>query len=61
MNELIKKMFSNPFKVFTNVVGNSNEITKNNLKFHKACIAYNQAIIDMIEAVESNAKLIKEE
>ena len=57
----MKKMFSNPFEVFTTIAGNSAEITKNNLKFHKACIAYNQSIIDMMEAIDANSKILKGE
>ena len=57
----MKKMFGNPFEVFTTIAGNSAEITKNNLKFHKACIAYNQSIIDMMESIDANAKIMNGE
>lgn len=57
----MKKMFSNPFETFTNVVGNSSEIMKNNMKYHKACIAYHQSIHDMMEAIDANSKILKGE
>jgi hypothetical protein len=61
MDKLMEKMFSNPFEIFTNFAGNSAEIMKNNMKYHKACIAYHQAIHDMMEAIDDNSKLINGE
>lgn len=57
----MEKMFSNPFEVFTTTAGNYAEIMKNNMKYHKACIAYHQSIHDMMEAIDDNAKLINGE
>ena len=35
------------------------KVMDNNIKFQKAFVAYNQAMVDMMEAVNDNAKLIK--
>jgi len=55
-------MFTTPleiFEAFNNTLKNSNKIIENNIKYRKACVAYNQAILDMMEAVNDNVKLIK--
>lgn len=41
-----------------NTFNNSTEIMENTLKFHKACVAYHQAIHDMTEAINENNKLM---
>ena len=51
----------NPFKVMTNIAGNSTEIMKNNMKYHKASIAFHQAAHDMMEAIDDNSKILKGE
>ena len=53
------ELFSNPFEAFNKIAGDSQEIMKNNMKYHKACINYHQAIHDMLEAVSDNAKILK--
>lgn len=64
-NELSKNMFSNPFEVFSafakgsdDAIKNSKEIMENNIKYHKAFIAYQEAIRDMMDAIEANAKIV---
>lgn len=55
-------MFTTPleiFEAFSNTLKNSNKIIENNVKYRKACVAYNQAILDMMEAINDNVKLIK--
>ena len=63
--ELAKNMFSNPFEVFAAfakgteaAIKNSKEIMENNIKYHKAFIAYHEAMKDMMEAVAANAKIV---
>ena len=54
-------MFSNPLEIFEsmkNLAENSDKIIANNIKYRKACIAYNQAILDMTEAIDDNMKLM---
>ncbi len=54
-------MFNNPFEImeaFKNVADNSDKIIENNIKYRRACIAYNQAILDMTEAINDNMKLM---
>jgi hypothetical protein len=67
-NELVKNMFSNPFEVFNtftkaseSTLKNSKEILENNMKDHKAFIAYHEAMKDMMDAVTSNIKIISGE
>jgi len=64
-SELAKNMFSNPFEVFSafakggdDAIKNSKEIMENNIKYHKAFIAYQEAIRDMMDAIEANAKIV---
>jgi len=64
-NKLSKNMFSNPFEVFSafakggdDAIKNSKEIMENNIKYHKAFIAYQEAIRDMMDAIEANAKIV---
>ena len=55
-------MFTTPleiFEAFNNTLKNSNKIIENNVKYRKACVAYNQSILDMMEAINDNVKLIK--
>ena len=42
-----------------NTSGDQQKVIDNNIKFQKAFIAYNQAILDMMEAVNDNTKLMK--
>lgn len=54
-------MFTTPleiFEAFNNTLQNSDKIIENNIKYRKACVAYNQAILDMMEAVNDNTKLM---
>jgi len=67
-NELVKNMFANPFEVFKtfskgteSAMKNSKEILENNMKYHKAFIAYHEAIKEMMDAVSSNVKIISGE
>ena len=62
----VAKNFTEPTEIFQKFLDNlkntSNDQQKaidNNIKFQKAFIAYNQAMVDMMEAVNDNAKLIK--
>ena len=64
-NELVKNMFTNPFEVFNTItkgtestLKNSKEILENNMKYHKAFIAYHEAMKDMMDAVTTNVKII---
>lgn len=64
-NEIIKNMFVNPFEVFNSfnkgteqALSNSKQILDNNMKYHKAFIAYHEAMRDMMDAVTSNVKLL---
>ena len=64
-NNIAKNMFSNPFEVFSafskgadEAMKNSKEIMDNNIKYHKAFIAYHEAIKDMMEALEANANIV---
>jgi hypothetical protein len=61
----VAKTFTEPTEVFQkfletmkNSTGDQQKVMDNNIKFHKAFIAYNQAMMDMMEAVNDNAKLI---
>ena len=56
ISDLLK---SNPFEIFGKMATNSQEIMKNNIKYHKACVSYHQSITDMLEAINDNAKLLK--
>lgn len=62
---IAKNMLSNPLEVFSafskgadDAMKNSKEIMENNIKYHKAFIAYHEAIKDMMEALEANAKIV---
>ncbi len=64
-NELVKNMFTNPFEVFNafnkgteTAIKNSKEILANNVKYHKAFIAYHEAMRDMMDAITANAKIV---
>ena len=50
------------FQSFLDTIKNSSEnqkkIMDNNIKFQKAFIAYNQALVDMMEIANENAKLL---
>lgn len=62
-NKDIEDLFD-PMKMFnklTNIAVNSNEIMKNNIKYHKACVVYHQALCDMMEAIDDNARIMKGE
>lgn len=67
-NELVKNMFSNPFEVFKTfakgteaALKNSKEILENNMKYHKAFIAYHEAMKEMMDAVSANVKIVSGE
>jgi len=67
-NEIVKNIFTNPFEVFNtftkateSTLKNSKEILENNMKYHKAFIAYHEAMKDMMDAVNSNIKIISGE
>lgn len=67
VNEVVKNMFTNPFEVFNtfnkgteSTFKNSKEMLENNMKYHKAFIAYHEAMKDMMDAVTSNVKIISE-
>lgn len=56
----------NPFEVFNQFkplenAKNSKKIIENNLKYHKAFIAYHQALSDMMEAINDNKTLMSTE
>ena len=62
----VSKNFTQPTEIFQkfldnlkNTSGDQQKVIDNNIKFQKAFIAYNQAMVDMMEAVNDNAKLIK--
>ena len=64
-NELVKNMFTNPFEVFNtfnkgseSTLKNSKEILENNMKYHKAFIAYHESMKEMMDAVTANVKII---
>jgi len=66
--ELLKNMFTNPFEVFNtftkgteSTLKNSKEILENNMKYHKAFIAYHEAMKDMMDAVTANVNIISGE
>lgn len=51
----------NPFETFNKLSEfgeKSQKFIENNMKFQKAQIAYHQAIYDMLEAVNDNAKIL---
>lgn len=54
-------MLNNPFETFGTIAKNSHEIMQNNMKYHKACATCHQAIHDMMEAVDANAKIMNGE
>lgn len=65
-NVEVVKIFSEPteaFQKFLETMKTSSteqqKVMDNNIKFQKAFVAYNQAMVDMMEAVNENAKLIK--
>ena len=65
-NVEVAKIFSEPteaFQKFLETMKTSSveqqKVMDNNIKFQKAFVAYNQAMVDMMEAVNDNAKLIK--
>lgn len=67
-NELVKNMFTNPFEVFKTftkgteaALKNSKEILENNMKYHKAFIAYHEAMKEMMDAVSANVKIVSGE
>jgi hypothetical protein len=62
----VSKTFTEPTEVFQkflenlkNISTDQQKVMDNNIKFHKAYIAYNQAMVDMMEAVNDNTKIIK--
>jgi hypothetical protein len=55
----IEDFMKNPFEAFAKLSNNSHEIIKNNMKYQKACIAYHQAIHDMLEATNDNVRILK--
>lgn len=66
--ELVKNMFTNPFEVFNtftkgteSTLKKSKEILENNMKYHKAFIAYHEAMKDMMDAVTANVNIISGE
>lgn len=66
MDSLFEKLklfglLSNPFETFGTMTKNSSEIMQNNIKYHKAAATCHQAIHDMIEAMDANAKIMKGE
>ena len=61
----VVKQFTEPTKAFQkfletmkNSTADQQKVMDNNIKFHKAFIAYNQAMLDMMDSVNENAKLI---
>lgn len=66
MDSLFEKLKSfgllnNPFETLGTMAKNSNEIMQNNMKYHKAAATCHQAIHDMMEAMDANAKIMKGE
>ena len=68
VNELVKNAFQNPFEVFStftkgtdDILKNSKQIMENNMRYHKAFIAYHQSVKDMMEAISDNIKIINKE
>jgi hypothetical protein len=51
----------NQFKSFEGKTENAKKINENNLKYHKAFIAYHQALHDMMEAINDNTTLMSKE
>lgn len=51
----------NQFKSFDGKTENAKKINENNLKYHKAFIAYHQALHDMMEAINDNTTLMSKE
>ena len=51
----------NQFKSFEGKTENAKKINENNLKYHKAFIAYHQAMHDMMEAINDNTALMSTE
>jgi hypothetical protein len=65
--ELAKKM-ANPFEAFVAMAKGtegayvkSKELMDNNIKYHKAFVAYQEAMRDMMDAVAANAKFLSGE
>jgi len=48
---------NNPFDALK-IFNNSQAILQNNIKYQKACIAYHQALRDMLEVIDDNAKIL---
>ena len=48
----------NQFNGFKGSSENAKKITENNLKYHKAFIAYHQALHDMMEAINDNTTIM---
>ena len=65
--DLAKKM-ANPFEAFSAMAkgteaayDKSKELMENNIKYHKAFVAYQEAMRDMMDAVAANAKILSED
>ena len=63
LSEKLKSLglLNNPFEILGTMARNSNEIMQNNMKYHKAAATCHQAIHDMMEAIDANAKIMKGE
>jgi len=67
-NTSMPEFIKNTFGTYTDTINktiSANETTKqlydNNIKFHKAFIAYHTAIVDMMTTVNENVEIIKKQ
>lgn len=51
--------FQKAVDTFNSIPGDAEKMMENNIKFQKAFIAYNQAMLDMMEAINDNIKIMK--
>jgi hypothetical protein len=51
--------FQKAVDTFKSIPGDAEKLMENNIKFQKAFIAYNQALLDMMEAINDNIKIMK--
>lgn len=66
-NELVDKMLTNPFELFSlfqknseKIFSNSSKFIENNQKYHTAFLNYHTALKDMMDAVTSNINIFNE-
>jgi hypothetical protein len=51
--------FQKTVDTFKSMPGDAQKLMENNIKYQRAFITYNQALLDMMEAINDNIKIMK--